>query len=142
MKELTETLSQRIDKNSRIRIWHVLMLLALLWAVPITLPAQYDIVLGIAGIAGYFWSSHLIKRASRVSVLDIILIERFFILLGFLWPTIWTIIYGMRHGFGTLITIALIAEVILLSLLSLGIVLHIKNIQKYYHGVKKDELFK
>lgn len=144
MKELSKILFQRIDNNSPIRVWHVILLLTLVaGAIPTpTLPEPYSIVLGLAGVAGYLWANRLIKRAARVSTIDIVLVDRFLILMGWIYPAIFTLAYGMQHGFSMLVKVGLIAEGILLFCLLLGIALHIKSAHKYYHGVKKDELFK
>ena len=85
---------------------------------------------------------HLIKRVIRTTTVDVILIERFFILLSFLVPTIMSTSYGLRNGFDGFVLATSIIMGIVTLLLIVGIVLHVKNAKKYYHGVKKDELFR
>jgi hypothetical protein len=140
-----KTLTHHIA-NSPVQLWHILGLLSLLWVVPIFLPdsliQQYAIVIVLIWVVGYIVVGHLIKRVIRTTTVDVILIERFFILLSFLVPTIMSTSYGLRNGFDGFVLATSIIMGIITLLLIVGIVLHVKNAKKYYHGVKKDELFR
>lgn len=145
MKDFKQTLIQPIS-GTPFRLWHALLGLTLLWIVPMFIP--YDALKGFVyvfiavwGVA-YFLMNRLIKHTIRVSKVDIILIERFFILLTFVVPAIIGTVHGARHGFDTFITVMCGIAWAISALLALGIVLHIKNANKYYHGVKKSDLFK
>ncbi len=145
MKDLKQTLNQPIPGTS-FRLWHALAGLAVLWLVPMFIPFEamkgYVYVFIIVWGFAYFLVNRLIKHTIRVSKLDIILIERFFILLTFVVPAIIGTIHGIKNGFDTFTTVMVYIAWAISALLVLGIVLHIKNAHKYYHGVKKTDLFK
>lgn len=145
MKDFKKTLTQPIP-STPFRLWHALAGLAVLWFVPIFIPFEnmkeyiyvFIVVWGIA----YFLVNRLIKHTIRASKLDIILIERFFILLTFVVPAIIGTVHGIRNGFDGFTTVMVCIAWAITALLALGIVLHIKSADKYYHGVKKTDLFK
>lgn len=145
MKNLQQTLTESVP-HTPLKVWQALALLALLWVAPILLPdaifANFAVVIFGIWVAGYFIMNRLIKHTIRASKVDIILIERFFILLSPLASAVIVTNYGVRHSFNSFIAICCAALWVITLLLVIGIILHIKNAQQYYHGVKKDELFK
>lgn len=144
MKTLQKSLSTPLGKT-RLRVWHVLAAMALLWVVPLTFSDdmlfQYAPLIVAVWVVAYFVVNWLIKRAVRVARFDIILIERFFILLSPLFSAILATLVGLRSGFDTFTGVLCGMSWVISAALVLGIVLHIKNAKKYYHGVKKDDLF-
>ena len=144
MNHLKISLNQPINKSS-LRVWHFICLMALLWIGPLfipnaVLPTIAPIVL-VVWIAAYVLLTRVLKSAMRTSPFDLILIERFFVLLSFVVPFIYGLISGLRSGFGPFAGWMLAFTATLIVVTLIGIALHIKNASKYYHGVKKDELF-
>lgn len=148
MKNLKKTLNTPIP-GTHFRLWHVLAGLSLLWIVPAFLPLDtlfngngYTIWLFIlAWAVTYRFVSYLMKNILRSSATDIILIERIMILMSFLIPAVQGLLYGAAYGFTTLLIVFNGVTWVICLLLIIGIVIHIKKADDYYHGVKKDELF-
>jgi hypothetical protein len=145
MNHLKSVLTQPI-LHTDARFWHLLALLVAVWIAPAFLPdifwQNYAIYILIVWTILYFALSRMMRSMMRLTALDAILIERFFILLSFLVPLIGGVFYGVRHGFGGLLLVFIAVDFAVSGLLALGIAIHLKSASKYYHGIKKDELFK
>lgn len=143
MNRTAKLLQQPINKT--LRIWHLIALMVMLWIVPLFLPdsflQQYAFGLIVVWMIGLQLLGKLIKLALRKTAVDVILIERFMIFASFALPTIMALVYGTRFGFDffTLFGVAICSLISIVTLI--GIVLHVRNADKFYHGVKKDKLF-
>ncbi len=144
MNHIKQLLSQNIS-TTRLKLWQLLLLLTLVWIAPMVLPEalwqHYTPYIIAALLAMYIVLSRTIRNVLRLTSYDAILIERFFILLSFLVPTVYGIFYGFRHGFEPFVTISLVISGFLSALLIVGILIHVKKSNNYYHGVSKSDLF-
>lgn len=144
MNHIKSLLKQKVA-NTNAKMWHLLLLLTLVWIAPLLLPEavwqDFTLYIIAAWILLYVALSRAMRTILRLTAHDAILIERFFVSLSFLAPFIYGIFYGLRHGFDPFLIVCLISGAIILALLVVSIVIHVKTSQKYYHGVDKDELF-
>ena len=145
MNHIKSLLMQKIS-NTHTKMWHLLLLLTIVWISPALLPEviwqNYTIYIIATWVLLYIVLSRTIRTILRVTTHDAILIERFFILLSFLVTLVYGIFYGLRHGFDVFMAVWLGLTMIVTVLLTVGIVVHVRTSKKYYHGVNKDELFK
>lgn len=143
MNRIAKLLQQPINKT--LRIWHLVTLMVLIWIVPAFLPdsflQQWTPVFIAVWVVAYILIGKYMKSALRKTAVDVILVERFVIFASFMLPTVMSLVTGFRHGFDTVTTIGLVLFGTICALLLLGIVLHVRNTDKFYHGVKKDKLF-
>ncbi len=143
MNHLQSLLQKSVSKH--IKIWHLVGLIALTWLVPALLPDEFiqrNIQLFLIAWAGlYLVVAHLMKKATRNTTVDTILIERFMLLASAVVPIVGGIVHGVRHGFDTMLLIGLAACILFAAMFGIGIILHLRGAHKFYHGVKKDKLF-
>lgn len=144
MNKLKSALHQSIPKT-KLKVWHVVALEALVWIGPVFFfqamsPALVYLFI-ILWIVSYKVMEYLMKKVLRATTFDIILVERFFVLMSFLLPVVIGLVDGILHGFGGIAAFFLIFSSVGALAVALSIVLHIKNASKYYHGVTKESLF-
>ncbi len=144
MKDLLTQLQKPIGK-SWLRLWHVLLLIALFWIAPLFMTSEFlsqniaYIIIVLAVI--YLVLTKYMPRAMRDTSVDVFLIERFCVFLTFLVPLIYSVLFGLKNGFITGLIIGAVFSAVGAAALAYSIALHSKSAQKYYHGVKKTDLF-
>lgn len=145
MEHLKSVLTQSVPRTP-IKLWHFIALLTVVWILPIFLPStfmqNYIIAIIVAWTFLYLLLGRTLKLVMRTTPTDAVLIERYFILLSFVVPFIYGILYGLRTTFSGVIVTLLVIDLLIITLLIVGIIIHIKSASKFYHGIKKDELFK
>jgi hypothetical protein len=132
--------------NTKAKIWHLLLLLTIVNIVPLFLPEHiwrdYIIFIILGWVIAYLILSRTIRTVFRLTTHDAILIERYFVFLVFTVSLIYGLMYGVRNSFDTLLTVSLWFNAILAAVVLIGIIIHLKNSNKYYHGVSKEDLIK
>jgi len=145
MNKIKFFLTQPIS-NTKAKIWHLLLLLTIINIVPLFLPEHiwrdYTIYIIIGWVVAYFILTRTVRTILRLTSHDAILIERFFVLAAFTFSFIYGLMYGMRNSFDTLLVVSLWFGGIVVAILLLGIIIHLKSTNKYYHGIDKEELIK
>lgn len=141
MKKFITQLQTRIG-GSRVRLWHVLALLTIFWLVPLVFPSDFfarniGFILIVWAVL-YIALTKLLPKALRDTTVDVLLIERFCVVLSFVVPLIYNIMTGLNNGFDGLTTALTVLCAVGAAALAFSIVLHIKKAPEYYHGVKKN----
>jgi len=145
MDKIKSLLTNKILKTNA-KMWHLLVLLTILWIVPAFLPEtiwqNFTFFIFAVWIILYILLTRILRTVLRLTRHDAILFERYFIFLSFLISSVYGLLYGFRHTFDTGLAISLVLSSAIALLLIISIIIHVKTSDKYYHGINKEDLLK
>jgi hypothetical protein len=137
--------------NTKVRAWHYLILLGMLFIVPIFVPRDtfangaYLGLFSVLIIIAWMGSRLVGRQVSKTSSVDSILIYRFFASVPWIFSTIFltaSLLTRASDDFERQFTVVLLCVSVLISSMHIiGIALHLKSLKKMIHNVKKDDLF-